>query len=177
MICILCSGYDAHLILPAVKPRHGKITVILDNMECYMSFTINDVMFIDSCQFMLSSLDKLSSNLSKDQFKETKKYLESFYVQQSNQTQTNNVTGGGEEGEAMQVHEDYQNHPYQLPILTSDQQQQIEEDLALMTRKGVYLYEYMDSFERFQESQLPPKDTFYSSLTEQDISEIDYTHA
>ena len=35
----------------------------------------------------------------------------------------------------------------------------------------------MDSFERFQEPQLPPKDVFYSSLTEEDISEIDYTHA
>ena len=34
----------------------------------------------------------------------------------------------------------------------------------------------MDSFERFQESQLPPKDAFYSSLTEEDISETDYTH-
>ena len=35
----------------------------------------------------------------------------------------------------------------------------------------------MDSFERFQEQQLPPKDASYSSLTEEDISEIDYTHA
>ena len=95
---------------------------------------------------MLSSLDKLSSNLSKDQFRETKKYLESFYVEQRNQTQTNNVTESGEEGEATHIYEDYQNHPYQLPTLTSDQQQQIEEDLALMTQKGVYPYEYINSF-------------------------------
>ena len=45
-----------------------------------------------------------------------------------------------------------------------------------MTRKGVYSYEYMDSSERFQERELPPKDVFYSPLTEEDISEIDYTH-
>ena len=80
-------------------------------------------------------------------------------------------------GEALHLHEDYWNHPYQQPTLTTDQQQQIEEDFALMTWKGVYPYEYMDSFERFHESQLPPKDVFYSSLTEEDISEIDYTHA
>ena len=92
-------------------------------MERYMSFTINDVTFIDSCQFMPFSLDKLSCNLGKDQFRETRKYLESFYVQQPNQPQTNNVTEGGEEDEAMHVHEDYRNHPYQLPTLTSDQQQ------------------------------------------------------
>ena len=46
-----------------------------------------------------------------------------------------------------------------------------------MTQKGVYPYEYMDSFERFQEPRLPPKDSFYSSLTKEDISKIDYTHA
>ena len=50
----------------------------------------------------------------------------------------------------MDVHEDYQSHPYQPPALTSDQQQQqIEEDLALMAQKRVYSYEYMDSFEQF----------------------------
>ena len=117
---------------------------------------------------MVSSIDKLSSNLSKDQLRETRKYLESFYIQQP----TNNMTEGGEEGEAMHGHEDYRNHPYQPPTLTLDQQQQIEEDLTLMTRKGV-----MNSFERFQEPQLPPKDAFYSSLTEEDISEINYTHS
>ena len=81
------------------------------------------------------------------------------------------MTEGGKEGEVMHIYEDYQNHSYQPPTLTSDQQQQIEKDLGLMTQKGVYPYEYMDSFERFQES--PLKDVFYSSLTEEDISEID----
>ena len=160
-VAILCSGYDAHLILSGVKRRHEKITVISNNMERYTSFTINDVTFIDSCQFMLSSLDRLSSNLSKDQFRETRKYLESFYIQQPNQPQTNNVIKSGEEGESIHIHEDYRNRPYQPPTLTPDQQQQTEEDLALMSL-GVYPYEYMDSFERFQEPQLPSKDTFYS---------------
>ena len=63
----------------------------------------------------------------------------SFYIQQRSQPQTNNVTEGGEVCEAM--HEDYRNHPYQPLTLTPDQQQQIEEDLVLMTRKGVYPYE------------------------------------
>ena len=85
-------------------------------MEHYMSFTINEVMFIDSCQFIQSSLDKLTSNLSKDQFRKTRKYLESFYVQQPNQPQTSNVTGGEKEVETMHVHEDYRNQP---PVLTS----------------------------------------------------------
>ena len=174
---MLCSGYNADLILSTVRPCHGKTTVIPNNTEHYTSFTINEVTFIDLCQFMLPSLDKLSSNLSKDQFRETRKYSESCYIEQRNHPQTNNVAEDGEGDESMHVHEDYQNHPYHPPTLTSDQQQQIEEDLTLMTRKGVYPYEYMDSFERFQEQQLPPKDASCSSLTEEDISEIDYTHA
>ena len=35
----------------------------------------------------------------------------------------------------------------------------------------------MDAFEQFQEPQLSFKDSFYSSLTKEDISEIAYTHA
>ena len=125
---------------------------------------------------MLSSLSKLSSNLNKDQLRETRKSLESFHVQQLNQPQTNNVTESEEEGKAMHVQEDYQNHPYQPPTLTSDQEQQIKEDLALMIQKAVYLYGYMDSFEWFQQPQLLPKDAFYGSPTEEDISETDCTH-
>ena len=92
---------------------------------------------------MLSSLDKLSSNLSKDQFRDTRNYLESFYVQEPNQPQTNNVAEGGKEDEAMHVNEDYQNHPYQPPTLTPDQQQQIEEDFALLTgKRSLPIYNY-----------------------------------
>ena len=173
-VSVLSSGYDAQLMLSTVKPRYGKVTAILNNMECYSSFTMNGVTFIDSCQFMVPSPDKLASNLRKYQFRETRKYLKSFYVQQLNQPQNNDVTESGEVGEAMHAFEDYRSHPHPKP--PSSQQQQIEEDLALLTGKGVYPYEFMDSFERFQELQLPPKDTFYSSLTEEDISEIDYTH-
>ena len=61
---------------------------------------------------------------------------------------------GGEVGAPMHVHEEFQSHPSQPPTLTPDQQQQIDEDLALMTQKWVCPYEYMDSFERFQEPQL-----------------------
>ena len=44
----------------------------------------------------------------------------------------------------MHVYEDYCNHPYQPPTLTSSQQQEIEEHLALMTRKGNYEITRMD---------------------------------
>ena len=47
----------------------------------------------------------------------------------------------------------------------------------LLLRKGVYPYEYMDSWKRFNETELPSKDKFYSSLNHKDISDDDYVHA
>ena len=52
-----------------------------------------------------------------------------------------------------------------------------EEELDLLTRKGVYPYDYMDSWERFEETKLPPFDAFYSKLSGEGISAGDYAHA
>ena len=51
------------------------------------------------------------------------------------------------------------------------------EKLSLVKRKGVYPYEYMNSLERFKENKLPPKETFYSRLTGEGISDEDLKHA
>ena len=47
----------------------------------------------------------------------------------------------------------------------------------LLTRKGVYPYEYMDSLEKLEETTLPPKEAFYSRLNDGGISDEDYAHA
>ena len=44
-------------------------------------------------------------------------------------------------------------------------------------RKGVYPYEYLDEWNKFNEKELPSKELFYSSFTMEDISETDYAHA
>ena len=46
----------------------------------------------------------------------------------------------------------------------------------LMVKKGVYPYDYMDSFEKFKE-QLPSKEDFYSILNDKNIEDKDYQHA
>ena len=48
---------------------------------------------------------------------------------------------------------------------------------VLLLRKGVYPYEYADTWERFSEISLPSKKDFYSNLNMEDISDIDYRHA
>ena len=52
-----------------------------------------------------------------------------------------------------------------------------DKELRLMSQKGVYPYDFMDSFEKFDEAQLPRKEDFYSILNDQYISDEDYNHA
>ena len=51
------------------------------------------------------------------------------------------------------------------------------ENAKLLLRKGVYPYEYMDSFEKFNETELPPREKFYSTIKKEHISHNDYEHA
>ena len=46
----------------------------------------------------------------------------------------------------------------------------------MLLRKDVYPYEYMDSWEKFDETILPPKERFYSNLNLEDISDEDDVH-
>ena len=136
-------GYDSHLLMQnigeiAKKHTHKnskgreiemQINAIPNNMEKYMAFMLgNHLTFIDSLQFMSSSLDKLVSNLPKDDLKYTSQAFKG-------------------------------------------------RRLELMTRKGVYPYDFMDSFEKFNQKELPTKVDFYSILTDQNISDEDYQHA
>ena len=47
----------------------------------------------------------------------------------------------------------------------------------LLLRKGIYPYEYMDGWERFDETSLADKEAFYSSLNMEDITDADHRHA
>ena len=84
--------------------------------------------FIDSFQFMSTSLDKLISNLPKDGLK------------------------------------------YTSEEFTGDK-------LSLMSQKGVYPYDYMDCFEKFDQTELSTKKQFYSVLNSQHITNVEYDHA
>ena len=79
-------GYDSHLIMQQIgeiaknhkyknnkgEEQHLKINAIPYNMEKCMAFMLGDhLTFINSFQFMSSSLDKLVSSLPKEAFKYT----------------------------------------------------------------------------------------------------------
>ncbi|CAB4016303.1 Gastrula zinc finger [Paramuricea clavata] len=63
-------GYDSHLIMQEIGKFKMNINVVPNNMEKYISFSLGkSLVFIDSIQFMASSLEALVSNLSPEDFK------------------------------------------------------------------------------------------------------------
>ena len=107
-------GYDSHLIMHNLGSFDVKITCIANNMEKYISFSLGKLVFIDSLQFMNSSLEDLVKNLKQSglqQFKHTNSEI-------------------------------------------------LKKHVNMLTRKGVFPYDYMDSFERFDETRLPSQSAF-----------------
>ena len=88
----------------------------------------NHLNFIDSFQFMSSSLDEIVSKLAKELFK------------------------------------------YTSEEFTGDK-------LSLMSQKGVYPYDYMDSFEKFDQTELPTKELFCSILNDRQTTNEEYSFA
>ena len=136
-------GYDSHFIMQEIGKiakehtytnKKGEkvemnINCIPNNMEKYMAFMLgNHLVFLDSFQFMSSSLDNLVKNLRDEAFKYTKQEFE-------------------------------------------------KEQFNLMKQKGIYPYDHMDSFDRFNETQLPVQQDFYSILNNEHISDEQYKHA
>ncbi|KAK5644551.1 hypothetical protein RI129_005851 [Pyrocoelia pectoralis] len=52
-----------------------------------------------------------------------------------------------------------------------------DEEFNLLVRKGIFPYEYIDSWAKLNEPSLPPKEAFYSHLQGDGISDESYAHA
>ena len=52
-------GYDSHLIVKALKKKYGRTCVIANNMESYITLSVDQLQFLDSMQFTNASLEKL----------------------------------------------------------------------------------------------------------------------
>ena len=120
------KGYDGLLLMQAMARVRGEIKCIPTNTEKYISFSLGNLRFIDSVNFLLSSLDKL-------------------------------VKGSDE-------------FPIMQRIVPEENRRR------LLLKKGIYPCEYMNSFERFGETQLPDKEKFYSSLSGKGITDEEYAH-
>ena len=190
------SGYDAHLFIKELGRKFNKddIGVIAENKEKYISFNVKinvklagvkdkdgkevykniQLRFIDSFRFMASNLDELASNLCGTRGIQCDKckgnmelinisddYIASFGCERCRTKKTK-----GLDGEMLKKNFNHTSRFWGC-----------NEKFRLMIRKGVCPYEYMDCWEKFEETSLPLKDAFYSRLSMKGISDQDYEHA
>ena len=157
-------GYDAHLfirelgVLSTPGPggsmgRHSRDTmkVIAKNKEDYISFSVE------------VAVDKYVDKLGNEKDKLIKlRFIDSFkFMATSSDSLTRNLVGTcTSPGKKLLGFENYSKLQYEL-----------------LTRKGVYPYEYMSSWDRFEDTKLPPIESFYSSLNMNKINESNYKHA
>ena len=59
-------SYDSHFLIQEIGKFNKKINVIPNNTEKFLSFSVGNVIFKDSLQFLLCSLDGLTKNLVKN---------------------------------------------------------------------------------------------------------------
>ena len=130
------KGYDSHFLIQEIGKFDMKMSFLPNNTEKFISFSIGNVYFKDSLQFLSESLDNLTKNLVK---KEISTNNSNVFKYLSNQFK--------------------------------------DEKLQLLKRKGIFPYDYLDSFDRFNEDKLPNKEAFYNRLQNTNISDEDYKHA
>ena len=146
--------------LAGVKDKDGK--------EVYKNIQLR---FIDSFRFMASSLDKLASNLcgtSGIQCDKCKGNMELINIP------GDYIASLGCERCKTKKKKDLDG---ELNFNHTSRFLECDEKFRPMIRKGVYPYEYMDGWEKFEETSVPPKDAFYSRLSMKGISDRDYEHA
>ena len=144
-------GYDAHFFIKELGRRFNKndVGVIAENKEKYISFNIEIKL-------------KLAGVRNEDGIEECKniqlRLIDSCRFMASS---LDKLASNLDDDQCKNLKEFYRE----------------EEVFRLMRRKGLYPYEYMDGWKKFEETSLPPKDAFYSRLSMKGISDQDYEHA
>ena len=131
------SGYDAHLFIRELGKEFdtGKIGVIAENKEKYISFNTDVV---------VNSYTDASGEIKERKIQI--RFINNIrFMASSLDSLTNNLVG---DGQNLTGFDDYSSEQYELLI-----------------RNGVYSYEYMSSWNKFNEVELPPKEVFYGNLT------------
>ena len=193
LIIIHNASYDPHFIINQLAEEFkGELNCIGDNMEKYITFSVpikkecddgktitRKLRFTDSFRFMSTSLSELVDNMSgifnsiecKSCIEKIKINLECCFVGLKNNRLIYKCKERKEECQRP-INELIEKFPGIYQFCYGDLNK-----FVLLLRKGAYTYEYMDSWEKFEENTLPPKEAFYSNSNLEDISDEDYAHA
>ena len=189
------STNDYHFIInELVKEFDGKFECLGENTEKYITFSVPinkeiknknkiieiryKIKFIDSFRFMSTSLSKLVDNLSEglhnNRCVDCKSYLDYMIIKDGTKNSERLI---------FRCYSCKKNYEKDFNKELIERFANIYEfcngdfnKFILLLRKGVYPYEYMDNWERFDETSLPDKESFYSSLNMENIDDIDYRH-
>ena len=184
------SAYDYHLVIKELaKEFEGQFECLGENTEKYITFSIP----------IEKQLDNGQAIIYKIRFEESHSYLK---MSSSLSSPFDNLSEGlhGDKCTDCKSYFDYMSIKDNLLIFRcfgykKNYEKEINEELikrfaniyefcnndinkfVLLLRKVVYPYEYMDSWERFDETSLPDKEAFYSKLNMEEITNADYRHA
>ena len=141
------AGYDAHLFIRELAKHTSHMDVIAKIVEDYISFAIK------------VEVDKYIDKNGEEKSKEIElRFIDSFkFMSSSLDSLVNNLVKGDHKFWGFEEYNDKQRE--------------------LQIRKGIYPYEYMNSWGRFKDSELPSKDKFYSNLNMSGDSDKEYKHA
>jgi hypothetical protein len=143
------EGYDAHLFIKNLGVSSGDIKCIPKTEEKYISFTKE--VEVDTFKNKDGKEKKVKREL---------RFLDSFKFMASSLDKLTKGLGK----------DDFGNMDLMTSHYTTEQRE-------ILRKKGVYPYEYMDGFDKLEKTSLPPKSKFFSSLTNEDISDTDYSTA
>ena len=142
------KGYDAHLFIKQLSAIPGELNCIPSTEEKYISF---------SKKIKVDEYKSRRSGESLSLYFEIR-FIDSFKFLQ---TSLANLVGNLQPDDFHNTKEIFRE----------------PKALNLLTRKGVYPYDYVSSMEKLSETPLPSKDEFYSKLSDEGISDDDYQHA
>ena len=184
------STYDYHFIVKELaKEFDGNFECLGENTEKYIKFSVPikkeirnkdkiieityKIKFIDSYRFMSTSLSKLVDNLSEGLHNNRRVDCESCldHMKILDDKLIFRCFGCKKNYEKDFNKELIKRFASTYKFCNNDLNRFI-----MLLRKGVYPYEYMDTWEKFDETSLPDEKSFYSSLTMENISDIDYRH-
>ena len=182
------STYDYHFIFKNLAEEfEGEFECLGENTEKYITFSIPikkeiakkdkiikisyKIKFIDSYRFMSTSLSKLVDNLSEglhnDKCKDCKSYFD--YMTTKDEKLIFRCFSCKKNYEKDFNKDLIQRFANIYEFCNGDLNKFI-----LLVRKCVYPYEYMDSWQKFDETSLRDKKAFYSNLNMEDSTDTDY---
>jgi hypothetical protein len=164
------SRYDSHLIIKSINQLNGENpTIIPKTEEEYISFSTKipygnenrkvELRFIDSLRFMQASLDELSSNLmkaGKQNLKNLLKHVENetiFWIEENEIETTETI-----------IDKDWN--------VKFNKVKKVQQKNRI---KGIFPYEFVDSFDKLNYKNILTKKDFYDNLNQKSITDQEYS--